>query len=884
MAYQPKSYRKFLTGTITAAVVASAVVPAASAAEVKFTDLVGLDAETTTAIEALVASSVIVGYKDGTFKPNQTITRGQAAEMTVKALKITPKAPAGNVFEDLTVKSYYTPFAEALAEAKLIPAGGKFAAGTEMTREAMALALVAGLGLKDNGTAVEVKDVAGLSAESQAAIKILAQHKVTLLLDGNFNPKDAVKRSQFALFFYRGVVAAEAAKAETTATVKVVDTNKVEVTFNKAVDTTKATVALKKGLATQYTTAKWAEDKKSVVLEAPSAIPAGDYDVVVTGLEKEIKQAVKVEAAVSKAIEVSNVSFEKSGTALVSFKVSNQYNTDMKVPGASVTVTAYNVTQNTVVPVGAKDAAKSEFNLDLSNANFKVDDEIRVIVTYNGLTTTKIGKLAAVGTFADISLGNVELKANTTRITTGEAQLKLPYVLKDQYGKDLKLTPAAFTGANPAITFVSSDNNVVNPASFAVDANGNLTLTAGATAGTATITAIINSTGKVAQTTVTVNATAALKTVAINAPTTLIAAGETVSLDLAGVDQFGGAVSNYTGVVVSSTNTAVTGTIVNGKLQVATTGTTAGTATLTLKNTAGTVTYGTVTVNFEAKAVPTAIVGVDAVTNLELGATTKVAWSDLKVKDQYGRDYALTATDVVTAEAVDATFDGVERVNGVNEFTFNAAQAAGTEVVKFTLGNNGAAFNVNFATVATASIASYTIDAIGTVHAPAVANAAYNVGLQLTGKLADGSNVVLATNKVTHATSSNQAVATVNNAGVVTGLTKGASTVTLWAGANKLAEVVVNVDTAAPVATTVTFNETTPLATTVGGTLDLATKVTVKDQYGVAIATPGFYATSDTATATVTAAGVVTGVKAGKVTITYVTSNVIVKTTTVTVN
>jgi trimeric autotransporter adhesin len=883
MAYQPKN-RKFLAGTITAAVVASAVVaPAASAAEVKFTDLAGLDAETNTAIEALVGLGVIKGYPDGTFKPNQTINRGQAAEMTVKALKLDTPAPTGKVFEDLTDKSYYAKFAEALATAKLIPAGGKFGAATDMTREAMALALVTGLGLTDNGTAVEVKDIAGLSAESQAAIKILAQHKVTLLLDGNFNPKDAVKRSQFALFFHRGVVAAEAAKAETKATVKVVDTNKVEVTFNKAVDTTKATVALKKGLATQYTTAKWAEDKKSVVLEAPSAIPAGDYEVVVTGLEKEIKQAVKVEAAVSKAIEVSNVSFEKSGTALVSFKVSNQYNTDMKVPGASVTVTAYNVTQNTVVPVGAKDAAKSEFNLDLSNANFKVDDEIRVIVTYNGLTTTKVGKLAAVGTFADISLGNVELKANTTRITVGEAQLKLPYVLKDQYGKDLKLTQAAFTGANPAITFVSSDNNVVNPASFAVDANGNLTLTAGNTAGTATITAIINSTGKVAQTTVTVNATAALKTVAINAPTTLIAAGETVSLDLAGVDQFGGAVTNYAGVVVSSTNAAVTGTIVNGKLQVATTGTTAGTATLTLKNATGTVTYGTVTVNFEAKAVPTAIVGVDAVTNLEVGATTDVAWADLKVKDQYGRDYALTATDVVTATAVDATFDGVTKVDGAQKFTFNAAAAAGTEVVKFALAN-GAAFNVNFATVATASIASYTIDAIGTVHAPAVANAAYNVGLQLTGKLADGTNVVLASNKVTHATSSNQAVATVNNAGVVTGLTKGSSTVTLWAGANKLAEVVVNVDTATPVATTVSFNETTPLATTVGGTLDLATKLTVKDQYGVAINTTGFYATSDSATATVTAAGVVTGVKAGKVTITYVTSNGIVKTATVTIN
>jgi hypothetical protein len=228
MAYQPKSYRKFLAGTITAAVVASAVAPAASAAEVKFTDLAGLDSETSAAIEALVGLGVIVGYQDGTFKPNQTINRGQAAEMTVKALpNVDPATPTGTVFEDLTAKSYYAPFAEALANAGLIAKGGKFAAGTAMTREAMAVALVAGFGLKDNGTAVEIKDLDKVSADARAAVKILAQHGLTKLVDGNFNPTDAVKRSQFALFFYRAV-AATVATAE-VAEIKSVNETTLEV-------------------------------------------------------------------------------------------------------------------------------------------------------------------------------------------------------------------------------------------------------------------------------------------------------------------------------------------------------------------------------------------------------------------------------------------------------------------------------------------------------------------------------------------------------------------------------------------------------------------------------------------------------------------------------
>jgi trimeric autotransporter adhesin len=903
MAYQPKN-RKFLAGTITAAVVASAIAPAASAAEVKFTDLAGLDAETNTAIEALVGLGVIKGYPDGTFKPNQTINRGQAAEMTVKALKLTPKAtPAGNVFEDLTAKSYYSQFAEALVDAKLIPAGGKFGAATDMTREAMALALVTGLGLKDNGTAVEVKDVAGLSAESQAAIKILAQHKVTLLLDGNFNPKDAVKRSQFALFFHRGVVAAEAAKADSTATVKVVDTNKVEVTFNKAVDTTKATVALKKGLATQYTTAKWADDKKSVVLEAPSAIPAGDYEVVVTGLEKEIKQAVKVEAATAKTVEVSNVSFEKSATALVSFKVANQYNTDMKISGAAVTVSAYNVTQNAPVTVVSQDGTKSEIKLNLNDA--KIDDEIRVIVTYNGLTVVKSAKIVAPGMFSEISLGNVELKTNTTRITAGEKGLKLPYVLKDQYGKDLKLTAnkvgAAAIEAADKVTFLSSDSTVINPANIKTDGNGNLTIDTEAKAGTVTITAVINASGKVATTVVKVEDVTAVKSAAVSAPTVLVAGGEKATLDMVVTDQFGALIANTDSKVgaltyASSSQTIVKDSnikLVNGKIEVTTEAAAKGTVTISVKS--GTTEVGKVTFNVEEKAVPTAITGITTPTLFEKDATKSITFADIKVKDQYGRDYALKATDVVTVSHKDTTADNVtytitgastvDALESTETLTFKGTDSTVSEVINFKLAN-GASFDVTLASVATKDITSYSIDTVGTVYAPAATatpavKAAYGVQLELIGKTSTGAEVVLADGKVSNATSSDSTIASVSDSGLVSGLTKGTSTVALWNGSTKLAETTITVSDAAPVATKVAF--TTGLTSTVAHGADLTAFVKITDQYGVQIPTAGFWTTSDASVATFTN-GVVTKVAGGKVTVGFVTANGLIVTKEVTVN
>jgi trimeric autotransporter adhesin len=892
MAYQPKN-RKFLAGTITAAVVASAIAPAASAAEVKFTDLAGLDAETNTAIESLVGLEVIKGYPDGTFKPNQTINRGQAAEMTVKALKLDTPAPTGKVFEDLSDKSYYAKFAEALAKAGLIPATGKFGAGTDMTREAMAVALVSGLGLKATDKAVDVKDLETASPEARDAIKILAQHDVTKLLDGKFNPKDAVKRSQFALFFFRGVEAAGLNQTAVTAEVKVVDVNKIEVKFNKAVDTTKVTAALKIGAASLYTTSTFSEDKKSVVLTAPSAIATGSYNVVISGIAAaDVVKPITVEAATPKAIDVTNTEAYLKDGAVVTFSVKNQYATDMgvKANNADLVVTAYNVTQSKAVEVVKTSSTKSELGLNLTTGTAKVGDEVRVILTYKGVTVTKVLKVVADAANADITLGTVAPLKDKTRITTGETGLELPYVLKDQYGNDKKITNLATSG----VTFVSSDNTVVNPAtSFSVDATtGKITFTAGA-AGTATITAIINATGKVAQTTVTVNGTSALKTVVISSPTALISAGQTVNLDLAGTDQFGGAVTDFSGVAVTDNHDNVTASIVNGKLKVVTSGTAAGTATITLKKASdATVTYGTITITFEKVAEPTVLVSVDTVSTLEVGATTTVKLSDIKVKDQYGRDFTLTDASQVTVKAVDDDFTGVKQ-DATNKLKFDAATAPGTEAVSFTLAN-GATKTVTFATVATSSVTSYSINTVGTLFAQGTSTTlgAYDVTLGLAGKLADGTAVKLATSKVTHATSNNEAVAVVSvdattKAVTVKGLTKGSSLVTLYAGATKLAEVTVNVDNATAVASSVEFEEA---AYTISGTetLDLLTELTVKDQYGVAYAKNGFFASSDTSIATVSSTGVVSkpvgSTKTGNVTITYMTTNGIVKTVTVTVN
>ena len=71
------NYKKFFASAATATLVASAIVPAVSAAT--FTDVE--DNTHKEAIDALAEMGIVKGYKDGTYKPNNTLTRGNVVKM-----------------------------------------------------------------------------------------------------------------------------------------------------------------------------------------------------------------------------------------------------------------------------------------------------------------------------------------------------------------------------------------------------------------------------------------------------------------------------------------------------------------------------------------------------------------------------------------------------------------------------------------------------------------------------------------------------------------------------------------------------------------------------------------------------------------------------------
>ncbi|MBY0221095.1 S-layer homology domain-containing protein [Sporosarcina aquimarina] len=217
MANQPTKYRKFIVGAASAALVASAVAPIASAAE--FNDTKGNTHEV--AIDALSELGIISGYQDGSFQPNKTLSRSDVVKMMGKWLvslgNSVPTDYKSNMrFTDLTADSNN----ELLQYAALVADHGVFQGNNgkldptgNITRENMALVLVRAYDAIHETDLVEkvkaedfkrdVTDLKSAKAEAQPYIDVLDFYDITNPAAPVFNPKGTTTRGQFASFLHR---------------------------------------------------------------------------------------------------------------------------------------------------------------------------------------------------------------------------------------------------------------------------------------------------------------------------------------------------------------------------------------------------------------------------------------------------------------------------------------------------------------------------------------------------------------------------------------------------------------------------------------------------------------------------------------------------------
>nr|MBQ4317669.1 S-layer homology domain-containing protein [Clostridia bacterium] len=121
--------------TIALALLISAVISAAPASYAAFDDTEGHWAYDT--IEVMTAEGILSGYGDGTFRPDNTVTRAEFVKMMVAAFGL-EKAEDEHFVPYADVSSadwYYTYISAALSDGFLIDYGITFEPHTELTRE-----------------------------------------------------------------------------------------------------------------------------------------------------------------------------------------------------------------------------------------------------------------------------------------------------------------------------------------------------------------------------------------------------------------------------------------------------------------------------------------------------------------------------------------------------------------------------------------------------------------------------------------------------------------------------------------------------------------------------------------------------------------------------
>lgn len=162
--------------------------------------------ESASAITYLQLKKIISGYPDETFKPNQALTRRQAAAMLVKELGL--ELPEGYTMKSSDMKPGDANYREmAIVEAHgLMGRNGTLNPKGNLTRAQMAQIMVEAYGKlykapvgETNFTDVEKTNW------SYDYINTLAYNNITVTSGGAFRPNGHVTRSQFSLFLMRTI-------------------------------------------------------------------------------------------------------------------------------------------------------------------------------------------------------------------------------------------------------------------------------------------------------------------------------------------------------------------------------------------------------------------------------------------------------------------------------------------------------------------------------------------------------------------------------------------------------------------------------------------------------------------------------------------------------
>lgn len=216
--------------TATAAVLTASVVavPTTEAAQV-FPDVPTTHGHFET-INELAERNIVQGFPDGTFKPGQAVTRGQAAKMIAGILGLDTVNVENPNFKDIKTSFQYYGAIAALVDEGIIDGyeDGTYRPDATLTRGHMAKILTRAFKLEQDENASPFTDI-GLS-EYKNDIEALYDHGVTVGTTATtYSPRENVTRAQLASFIIRAEDAVEFELVEVTGTITKIENGVVTI-------------------------------------------------------------------------------------------------------------------------------------------------------------------------------------------------------------------------------------------------------------------------------------------------------------------------------------------------------------------------------------------------------------------------------------------------------------------------------------------------------------------------------------------------------------------------------------------------------------------------------------------------------------------------------
>lgn len=275
---------KFFATATTAALVASAIVPVASAAvELKDADQIQTWAKEE--VQELVNEEIIQGDDKGYFNPKNIVTRAAAAEMLYKAKKLSTEGTEN--FPDVNEKDWFYEAVVATSKAEIFEGNdkGEFKPNDKLTREQAAAVIVRAFGLTGEADLSSFDDDNKISGWAKSTMEIAV---ATGVVEGNgtsLKPLDSISRAEIAVMIHRAMEIAE--QGDQTAVAKAA--LETAITEAEAVETTGKTEETVQALEAAITAAKEVVADEEATVEQLTAAKTAVEEAVAGLVDEEVE-------------------------------------------------------------------------------------------------------------------------------------------------------------------------------------------------------------------------------------------------------------------------------------------------------------------------------------------------------------------------------------------------------------------------------------------------------------------------------------------------------------------------------------------------------------------------------------------------------------------